>query len=465
MCFGALSSSAVAQESASLQAEVVAAVRAVNFGGTVDFGPVDFACPGATFCASPAAHIGHVPNVDVAVIALDRRGHAMRAADVLLSRDYPDGVVVPIDRQLGTTAVRFRRWDLDRWNGGAFGGDGTQTSTKGWEDDPPLSAADDIVAGRENAPLHFMAPYPASLFKVMVAFHTLRLVDRGVLRLHAKYAYDPAGGCAGATAATETNAHWLEQMITASDNRAACALIKQLHRLGEIGGLNQELRELGLGTLQVNGTSSVTGGVWQPGQVNMTALDTARLLWLIDGAPGVLWHARNGRPVTSRILSNRSRVLFKRLLSRQGFNDELSTTNWCGLGYPAPGIPQVVSNRWIDPTDGTVTVEGKDYGRDVRPCNATAQVTFAHKTGFTYNYAADAGIVNSLPGKPERHYIIAFLSNLGQRYSDPQFATATTLPCIDPGVCYTEKIAELGKRIDDLLTRPAQPRTQRRRQG
>ena len=29
-------------------------------------------------------------------------------------------------------------------------------------------------------------------------------------------------------------------------------------------------------TLQVNGTSAQTGGIWQPGQIHMTALDTAR---------------------------------------------------------------------------------------------------------------------------------------------------------------------------------------------
>ena len=105
-----------------------------------------------------------------------------------------------------------------------------------------------------------------------------------------------------------------------------------------------------------------------------------------------------------------------------------------------------------------MTVAGKSYGRNVRPCNAAAQVTFAHKTGFSYNYASDAGIVQSLPGRPYRHYIVAFISNLGYRYSDPQFAAATTLPCSGvPGICYTQKIAQLGHSIDTLLETLQQP--------
>jgi hypothetical protein len=215
--------------------------------------------------------------------------------------------------------------------------------------------------------------------------------------------------------------------------------------------MNAELRELGLDTLQLNGSSPATGGSWQPGQVHMTALDTARLLLLIHGARGVLWRTPDGQRVTARVLSRGSRKLFTRLLGQQGFNDELSTTNWCGRDYPATGIPQRVARRWIDPQTGMVTVGEKRYGQDVRPCNRRAEVRFEHKTGFTYNYASDAGIVRSLPGKPRRRYVVAFLSNLGQRYSDPVLAGAATLPCLDPGVCYTEKIAQLGKRVDDLI--------------
>jgi Beta-lactamase enzyme family len=435
----------------SLERGLLDAVRAVHLGEVVDFGPVDDACPYQSWCRVPAPAISSAPNVDVAVIELDRGGRARRAVDVLLSRDHPDGLLVPIDRDHGTTAVRFRRWDIDRWNGGTFGPDGVQTSTKGWSDNPPRTGADDIVAGREQAPFEFMAPYPASLFKLLVAFHTLRLADRGRLDLDAAYAYDPAGGCGGAAPGTATSRDWLDAMITASDNRAACALLKQLHGLGEVDGMNAELRDLGLGTLQVNGTSPLTGGSWQPGQIHMTALDTARLLWLIEGAPGTLWRRPDGAPVTAGELSDAARALLRQLLAAQGFNVVLSTANYCGRDYPSPGIPQRIADRWIDAKDGTVTVAGIPYGQDVRPCNAAAEVTFAHKTGLTYNYGSDAGIVRSLPGAPPRRYVVALLSNLGYRYGDERFATSPALPCFGLGVCYTEKIAQLGKRIDDLL--------------
>ena len=435
----------------SLERGLLEAVRAVRLDEVVDFGPVDDACPHESWCRVPAPVISSSPNVDVAVIELGRSGRARRAADLLLSRDYPNGRLVPVDRNLGTTAVRFRRWDIERWNGGTFGPDGVQTSTKGWSDDPPRTGADDLVAGREYAPLDFMAPYPASLFKLLVAFHAVRLADRGILDLDAAYAYDPAGGCGGAAPGTATNRGWLDAMITSSNNRAACALVKELHGLGEVDMMNAELRDLGLGTLQVNGTSPLTGGGWQPGQIHMTALDTARLLWLIEGAPGVLWRRPDGGPVTAAVLSDASRGLLRQLLAEQGFNIVLSTANHCGRDYPSPGIPQRIADRWIDPSDGTVTVEGIAYGRDVRPCNAAAEVTFAHKTGLTYNYGSDAGIARSLPGAPPRRYVVALLSNLGYRYGDERFATAPALPCFGLGICYTEKIAQLGKRIDDLL--------------
>jgi hypothetical protein len=441
----------------SLERGLLSAVRAAGLHEVIDFGPVDDACPYEPWCPSPAPAIASPPNVDVAVIELRRNGRARRAANVLLSRDHPQGLVVPIDRNLAASAVRFRRWDIDRWNGGTFASDGTQTTTKGWADNPPRTPADDIVAGREHAAVEFMAPYPASLFKLLVAFHTLRLVDRGVLDLDASYAYDPAGGCGGAGPGTETNRAWMDAMITSSDNRAACALLKQLHGLGEVAAMNAELGELGLGTLQVNGTSALTGGIWQPGQIHMTALDTARLLWLVEGAPGTLWNRPDGRPVTARVLSDSSRAVLRGLLAGQGFNDALSTTNFCGLEYPSAGIPQRIAERWIDPGDGTVTVAGIPYGQDVRPCNAAAEVTFAHKTGLTYNYSSDAGVVRSLPGKPRRRYVVAFLSNLGYRYGDRQFATSATLPCFGIGVCHTERIARLGARIDDLVRGVREP--------
>jgi len=442
------------RRSGRLESALLRALRAQRFDQVVDFGPVEGACPGSSWCPSPAPTIAHTPNVDLAVIALDDEGRPRAVADVLLSRDYPDGVGVPVGDDLGTDDVRWRRWNPDRWNGGTFSEkDGSKATTVGWKDDPPLSPADDIVPGREKAPLEFMAPYPASMFKLMVAFHTLRLVDRGAIDLDRPYRYDPPDG----PAMTRTTRELLDRMITESDNDSARALIKQIHDLGQMDALNAGFRDLDLPTLQVNGTDPASGANWSIGQITMTSLDTARLLLLVNGAPGVLWRTPAGKPVRADVLSPGSRRLFLGLLADQGWNDVLTTANWCGRSYPAQGIPSRVAGRWVDPGTGTVTVAGKAFGQDVRPCNAAAEVTFAHKTGFTYNYLADAGIVRSLNGE-DGDYIVVMMSNLGYRYTDPRQAAVTKPVCgddpaQDTGVCYTEKFAALGRAVDDIARR------------
>jgi hypothetical protein len=442
------------RRSGQLESALIEAVRAQHFDRVVDFGPVEGACPGSPWCRSPAPTVAHMPNIDLAVIALDRSGRPRAAADVLVSRDYPEGIGVPIGDDLGTDDVRWRRWNPDRWNGGTFSDkDGSRTSTAGWTSDPPLTTADDIVPGREQAPIEFMAPYPASTFKILVAFHTLRLVDRGVVDLDRPYRYAPPDGAA----MTRTTRELLDKMITESDNDSAKALIKQLHDLGEIDHLNQGLRDLDLGTLQVNGTDPASGANWGIGQITMTSLDAARLLLVANGSPGVLWRTAAGKPVRADVLSPDARGLLFGMLADQGWNDILTTSNWCGRSYPTEGIPSLVADRWVDPGTGTVSVADKAFGQDVRPCNDRAEVAFAHKTGFTYNYLADAGIVRAFDG-PEGDYIVVMMSNLGYRYSDPRQASVTRPVCgddpgQDQGVCYTEKFAALGRSVDDIVRR------------
>lgn len=143
----------------------------------------------------------------------------------------------------------------------------------------------------------------------------------------------------------------------------------------------------------------------------------------------------------------------KKLLSEQGFNDALTTANFPGAKNVRPGIPSRVADRWINPTNGTVTVADERFGLNIRAANARAEVNFAHKTGLTFNYSSDAGIVTSLPGQPFRHYIIAFLANLGNRYADGVFASRKTFPAFDAvnPVSYTQRIPALGKAIDDAV--------------
>jgi len=435
-----------------LESEVLAAVRAAHFESVVDFGAGNESRPVKAHLNLPAQKVAHPPNVDVAVIQLDAAGNLVDRACVLLSRDYPNGTVAPLDGNQGANSVRFRRWDIERSDGGTFSrADGHPLTTKGWTNNPPLTAADDLAPGREGAALQFMAPYPASLFKLMVAFHVMRMADAGRIALDTDYTYAPAG----AKPETRKIREWLEPMITLSDNQATSALLKLFHDRNEAEPLNREFRELNLGTLQINATNPKDGRGWSPGQIHMTAYDVARLLWLIEGGPGALWHDADGKPVTAQFLSESSRAYLKKTLLEQAWNEALSTANMPGAPQVKAGIPSRVAARWINPTNGHVVVEGTDYGVDIRTANTKAEVDFAHKTGLTFNYAADAGVATSLPGKPFRHYIIVLIANLGNRYADEAFATRKTFPVHDPvsPIAYTQRIPALGKAIDDAVTR------------
>jgi beta-lactamase class A len=384
---------------------------------------------------STGRRIAQPPNVDVAVIELDAAGRPVAAAEVLLSKAYPRAVSVPVDANRAASSVRWRRWNGARWRQGT-------------------TASADVVKPAPGARYEFMSPYPASVFKLLVAFGVLRLVDQGKVRLDGAYAYRPRGSVcpAGRQSATRSVRTWLDSMLTYSDNLSTCALIKQLHDQGAVDDLNATLANLGLGTLQLGSTRAADGGGWLRSKITMTGLDTARLLLLVSGAPGVLWRNPKGDPVTADVLSAESRAVFLTILGNQGLNHALSTSNWCGRGYPAQGIPQRVPQRWIAAATGTVSVHGRHYKRDVRPCNAAAEVTFAHKTGLVDDAGADAGIVTSLPGAPQRRYIVAIFSNLGFGFGDAKASPGCVGVCSTGGVQYSEKFARLGARIDALLT-------------
>ncbi|MEV4476937.1 serine hydrolase [Nonomuraea salmonea] len=371
-----------------------------------------------------AAPITQQPQIDLTVIELNAAGRPVSSGTVLMSPHHPDGVIVPVDRDLHTTAVRWRQWD-----------------DAGWYADHAQGTID-VVPGREHAPIDFMSPYPASVLKLMVAFGVLRLVDRGAISLDDTYAYEPAAGSSmcGPPGADTIRAY-LDASLTWSSNPASCALIKMLHDRDAIDGLNRTFQDLGLETLQLKGTNPAHGGRWD-NPITMTSLDTAKLLMLINGGKGTLWTTPGGVRVSAGVLSRASREFLLSRLRDQAMNVTLSTTNWCGAAYPAQGIPQRTPPRWTG-ADGSVTVPGQDvaYGHDVRPCDRAAEVTFAHKNGWWSNAAADAGIVRALPGKGGRSYVVALFSNLGSQYVDPGRP---------PGgdVWFTERLARLGQAID-----------------
>lgn len=372
--------------------------------------------------------ISQQPQIDATILELNGVGGIVSSGTVLMSPQYPHGIVLPVDRNLAANQVRWTQWD-----------------DLGWYTNHGVGTID-VVPGRQNVPIQFMLPYPASVLKLMVAFGVLRLADQGVIKLTDTYDYQPTSTSSVSLCGSDSSntiRGYLDASLTESSDPASCALIKLLWDHNAIADLNQEFQNLGLQTLQLEGTNPATGGHWT-NAVTMSSLDTAKLLALVNGGPGVLWTAPDGKPVTNAVLGASSRKFFLDELGQQGWNWMLSSTNYCGAAYPAAGIPQVTAKRWIS-ANGTMTVAGNYFGRDVRPCNQTAQVTFAHKTGWVSNGAADAGIVRSLPGQQYRHYIVAVFSNLGDQYEDPG------RPATPSGVTapwYTQKFAQLGRAID-----------------
>ncbi|MDQ2779437.1 MAG: class A beta-lactamase-related serine hydrolase [Pseudomonadota bacterium] len=308
------------------------------------------------------AELPPFPSIDLAVAAFKPSG-STRFANVLFSREHRHGVVAVIDDQAG--AVGNLRFDRDQRNAAgesvawlAESDWSTLQWTKLWGDGPQ----------------RFVAPYPASLLKLLVAVGVGIGIDRGLV------------------------AGWpdaVEPMITVSDNEATDAMVALLHRHRLIEALNARLQTLGLHTLQLNSTTAAGG--WRNadgagvGQIHMTAWDTVRLLWLLDAeAPPAPW-----LPPRTTLLQPATRDHLRTLLQRQQLDEILSS----GAARHLPG--------WV--------------------LGAPDAPAFAHKTGLTDHYASDAGIV-SVPGI-DVHYIVAVLTSLGRRHApDPRVATTWRVP-------------------------------------
>ena len=434
-------------ESARLAEQVRTGLVAAGFDQLVDFNNV------VDGVAQPQAAL---PNVDVAVIELDASGAVVGAANILYDRDNPLGYVVPINRaDLAPRGVQFSEWNLDRF------------------EDPSLWAAGpqpgDVVLTDGSKP--FMAPYPASVLKVMVGYSILRAVDDGVLGLDQKLSFtsvkgekcgNPASNPRGfkpkpKKGATGTVREWMDQMITVSDNYATCALLQALYDVGRLDESNAHFAELGLETLRMQPRVPEVGNGWLSGTMTMGALDTARLMLIVSGAPGTLW-TTDGRAVTAAELSGSSRAFFLDLLRQQSFNEVLNPVNLCGAPETdaVQGIPSTVSSRWIQADSGSVlTYDGNlviDFFYDVRPCVVEAEVEFAHKTGLISVAGADAGIVTALPGEDARRYVVAVQSSVGYRFGAPDWATSSPNACEgSPYVCYPPAFGRLGKAVDEAV--------------
>lgn len=333
------------------------------------------------------APLGLHPSIDLAVAVFPRGGGAPVAANVLFSREHPGGLVARFDGSCGSVAnigfhadVRNAAGDSHAWLPGA---DWSRIDFPAWFGTGP----------------RFVAPYPASLLKLMVAVGVARLVDAG--RSDWALPLSHGGLC-------RPVADWLAEMIDVSSNDATTALVAHLHARGALrreGGaeVHNELQALfrtqGLPGLMLADTrpdggwgNAAGAGV---GRIQMTAWDALRLVWLLDAdAPPPPWRPAGIAPW----LSEASRAVIRRAMDAQQLNEILSSGRLAGLPGWVEGIP----------------------------------ARFAHKTGTTENYASDAGIVH---GDGGLHYLIAVTTSLGQRYRPhEQAATTWRLPALGGAV-------------------------------
>jgi hypothetical protein len=344
--------------------------------------------------------VGHHPSIDLAVVAFPppaaaARGAAPAWANVLFSREHPQGVVAdlsppahgpaPPARGLAPRHVRLladcrdARLDSLPWLPGA---DWSRLALQPLQ--PPHPAAP-IPA---DAP-RFVQPYPASLLKLLVAVGAGLAVDRGACTWQDVL---PA----------------LDPMITVSSNEATDELVARLHRAGVLAPdaqdpLHRELQARGLHRLRLAHTTPAGG--WRNadgagvGRIHMTAWDTVRLLWLLDAdAPPPPWLAPGMPPLLQPATCDALRAV----LARQQLDEVLSSGRLRGLPGWVPGLP--------------------DAPR------------FAHKTGTTDNYASDAGIV-AADAAGRGHLLVAVLTSLGRRFApQPGCATTWRLPALGASV-------------------------------
>ncbi len=390
---------------------LLSAVRAQHFEGTPD-------------AMRGGAPLAQFPSLDLAVVAFPRNAPPV-FANVLFSREFPQGVVAEIGADAGS--VRNIRFEADLRD--------EALNSIAWRPEADWSRMrfEPLWCGGEGELSHrFVAPYPASLIKLMIAVGIARAVDAGLC------AWDDDCAVAGRTRRV---ADWCEDMIAFSCNDSTTAMVALLHQLGALAprnALHEAFAAAGLPTLRLADTRADGGwgnaagaGV---GHLQMTAWDSARLVWLLDAAaPPAPWLPAGAPPWVSAA----SRARIRAWLDDQALHEILSSTSLAGEPGWVPGLAAQLPARWIG-GDGSVIAGDMRFLPDVRPASRAATVRFAHKTGTTENYASDAGIVTGL-APARRHYIVALLTNLGTRYA-PGGECATTW-----------KLPALGRAIDAAL--------------
>jgi hypothetical protein len=365
----------------------------------------------------------HFPSLDLAVVGFPA-GDAPLAAQLHFSREHPLGLITPAPPAFGALNGLHVLADLQ---------DGAQRSIA-WDPDADWSALPfETLAGQPGQP-RVVAPYPASLLKLMLAVGVALACSQGRADYGEAWAHEGQ---------RRPLRDWQFDMLAVSCNRSTSALVAWLHARGELDATGEPLearfRALGLPTLRLRGTrpdggwgNAAGAGV---GRIQMTAWDTLRLLWWLDpDAPPPPWVGPD-----APTLGDAARGEVLRGLQLQGLDTVLSGASLAGLPGAPRGLPSRLNGRWIRP-DGGLRAGDYDFPPDVRATHASAQLRFAHKIGSTENYAADAGIVQAL-APARRHYLVALLSNLGRRYAWHPLAAGP------------RQLAELGATIDRLMAR------------
>ena len=368
--------------------------------------------------------LANFPSIDLAVVAFARHG-APVWANVLFSRDYPQGIVASIAD--GAGPVQDVRFLADQTN--------SELKSVAWS---PRADWDKMrwlpLAGPAGAS-RFVQPYPASLIKLMLLVGVAHAIDIGRGTWETSWAFDRRN---------RSLFDWAFDMTAQSCNESTSALVAWAHsvKLVRREGVREvfnAIEELfwtyGLETLRFADTKADGGwgnaagaGV---GHLQMTAWDTTRLLWLLDPhAPPAPWLPSGRKPILSH--ANRARVI--ECLGEQGLHGILSSSLLAGLPGWKPGIPAAMPQTWrLD--DGSFHVADESFPPPLPGHAATPTVDFAHKTGTTENYASDGGIVLGRPGSAQRHYLVTIITNLGRRYAPTaQAFTTWRLPALGAAI-------------------------------
>jgi hypothetical protein len=361
------------------------------------------------------------PNLDLALVALPADGPPVWA-NVLFSREWPRGLQAQLPADAG--AVENIAYFADPVD--------AERRSIAWQPGADWTRLTGLRPLTGSGPHQFIAPYPASLIKLMVAVGVARLVDEGRARWDEAWRFDGR---------SQRIADWTGPMLTVSDNDATRAMVALLHDRGlirregstEHNTLHTLFEQRGLHGLRLASTRADGGWFNRDGagvgQLQMTAWDTARLLWLLLPGVAAPWLA----PGTTPLLSPASAQRLWAWLGEQALHEVLSSTLLAGLPGWQAGLPARLPSRWLRP-DGAAQVGEQRYPGDLSAAQAAAEVDFLHKTGTTESYVSDAGLVQALkPGG--RRYLIALTSTLGSRHAPhPLAATDWCLPRIGAAV-------------------------------